>query len=96
MLKNISKENIEENEYFFVKTISWYIYYINNNNDNNKVYNEIIKYKKWLSNHYKNYKNNKYITIFLNAGEPIKVRIAVYLLMKFDNKTINKLLLKIG
>ncbi len=96
MLKNISKENIEENEYFFIKTVSWYIYYINKNNDKNKVYNEIIKYKKWLSNHYKNYKKNKYITVINKTGESIKIRMAVYLLMKNDNKTINKILLTIA
>lgn len=91
----IGIQNKTDVEYFFIKTICWYIFYINKSNKFSVVKKEQKKYFNWLKKHYSDYKNNCYISLGSNSGEDIKTKIGVYTLIKFEKLFIDDLILKI-
>ncbi len=93
-LKSINKEKEQIIEYFFMKTICWYIIYITNNTPIDIVKKEKTYYLNWLEKHYPNYQKNKYLKLWKPKGESLKNKVVVYLIMKgykyhFDNLILN-------
>ena len=82
-------------EYFFMKTIAWYLFYIAKETPYHKVVSEKDKYLIWLKKHYPKYQKNKYLSPFRPEGESFKNRLAVYLLMKGKLLHIDNVILKI-
>ena len=90
---NTTKKGI--NEYFFLKTITWYIFYILNDNDFNSVLQEKKHYDRWIEKKFPNYKKNRYLRLFGPRGENAFTGLAVYILMKISFLNLNVLFLKL-
>ena len=94
-LKEIGKEKDPLVEYFFIKTVCWFIFYIIKNNSFYKVRQNEKYYINWLKSHYTNYQKNEYLKIFKPKGESFKNRVGVYLLIKGYKWHFDTLILKI-
>lgn len=84
------------NEYFFLKTVSWYVFYLLKNNDINSVICEKDYYVKWISKKFPNYKKNKYLKIFGISGEKKSIGFAIYVLFKLNYFNFDNLFLRIA
>ncbi|MBQ8681484.1 MAG: glycosyltransferase [Bacilli bacterium] len=94
-LENINFSDRELIEYFFIKTICWFIFYINKDNDLKLVCMNMDKYIEWLNNKFPNYQKNKYLSLFRPKGEFLKNRLGVYILIKGYKFKFHNLVLKI-
>lgn len=84
--KTLKKTQLEKNmiEYFFIKTILYYILHSGRGVEYEKLKNESQKLFEWLRNNYPNYQKNKYISPFQPATEVLSTRLVVfiYILLK--------------
>lgn len=93
-LKELNCYDSQENEYFFIKTICWFIVYINNSNTFDNIMQNKDYYFNWLNKNYPNYKKNRYLSVFKSSGLSIKNRIAICLLVKGEKIYLDKFILK--
>ena len=94
-LYKVNNNSNEINEYFFLKTITWYIFYILNSNDFNAVLSEKRHYDSWLKKFFPNYRKNRYLKLFGPSGENAFNGLAIYILMKIKFLNLNILFLKL-
>ena len=93
-LFKINTINSQINEYFFLKTVSWYIFYLLQNNEINKVIEEKNYYVKWIKVKFPNYKKNKYLKLFKSPEGKKSIGLAIYILFKMNYLKFDNLFLK--
>lgn len=69
-------------EYFFIKTICWFVSYVKRKTGYKDVISYWNYYMEWLKKKYPNYQRNKYLSIFKPKEESLKNRLGVFLLVK--------------
>lgn len=69
-------------EYFFIKTICWFVSYVKMKTEYKDVISYWNYYMEWLKKKYPNYQRNKYLSIFKPKEESLKNRLGVFLLVK--------------
>lgn len=69
-------------EYFFIKTICWFVSYVKRKTEYKDVISYWNYYMEWLKKKYPNYQRNKYLSIFKPKEESLKNRLGVFLLVK--------------
>lgn len=79
--KTLKKTQLEKNmiEYFFIKTILYYILHSGRGVEYEKLKDESQELFQWLRNNYPNYQKNKYISPFQPAAEVLSVRLIVFI-----------------
>lgn len=79
--KTLKKTQLEKNmiEYFFIKTILYYILHSGRGVEYEKLKNESQKLFQWLKNSYPNYQKNKYISPFQPTTEVLSTRLIVFI-----------------
>ena len=75
----LSEQNKEFLEYFFIKTILYYILHSGRGAEYEKLKNESQKLFEWLQNNYPNYQKNKNISPFQPATEVLSTRLIVFI-----------------
>lgn len=101
-LLNMTYDKIKElnnnsklTEYFFIKTVCWFINYIVHDNDIKIVSDNLKYYMEWLNKKFPNYLKNPYLSIFKPKGESLKNRLGAYLLVRSYQYNFSNIILKI-
>lgn len=80
--KELKPKNQEIMDYFYLRTIIYYILFSCKKVQCKKIGQEYDKLFKWLEENTKNYEKNKYIKLNSKAGEQKEVKIIIYIFMK--------------
>ena len=89
LLDHMCKMKIKNNEmknYFIIKYCIWYLLYSGKHVDTKKFISWYKRLFSWLEENIDNYKNNKYISLFLPREEPFKHKFIIWTFM-FLHKT---------
>jgi glycosyltransferase involved in cell wall biosynthesis len=79
--KDLKPKNNEIIDYFYLRTVIYYILFSCKKVEYNKIIEEYNKLFKWLEEHTKDYKKNKYLKLFNNSGEQTSVKFVIYVFM---------------
>lgn len=94
-INNMKIENQEMKEYFIVKYCVWYLLYSGKYVDTQKFIDWYKKIFSWLDVNIKNYKTNKYISIFRPKEEPFNHRFIIWFFMLFHKTNTVKIFTKL-
>lgn len=82
-LRKIDALKKEENEFYFLRYLIWYLLFTGRNSSFAELYAEFKKSFDWLKNKFPNFNENKSIGLLSPKGESLKNRIAVFAFMIF-------------
>lgn len=68
----------EENEFFFIRYIIWYLLFIGRRSNRGKMVAEYRKVFGWLGEKFPEFRRNHNISLFRPEGEPLRTKTAVY------------------
>lgn len=77
--KDIKSKNKPIIDYFYIRTVIYYILFSCKKVEYKKIIEEYNKLFKWLEQNTNNYNKNKYIKLFNNSGEQITVKMIMYI-----------------
>lgn len=83
-LKLKDEQTKELLEYFYIRTVIYYILFSCKKVKYNKIIEEYNKLFNWLENNTKNYKNNKYVKFNNKDGEISSVKWIIYIFIKLQ------------
>lgn len=86
--------NLELNQYYIIRYVIWYLLYSGRTATSDSFVKKYECLFSWLEKNISNYKKNKYLSLFLPKGEPLKYRIIVNTFVLISNIKLIKLFSK--